>query len=125
MQVLDLAVICKFILELFLGRFLVDICDEHDPPFDRCPFRGRGKTASVKSANHDETDDGFGGRVRVVWNGKRTYNGRRAGTRCYPCSRGVRTWPRLPSNPSGLYGVRNCVSVIGYCGPRVATYGPP
>ena len=41
MQVLDLAVVCKFILELFLGRFLVDVCDEHDPALDRCPFRGR------------------------------------------------------------------------------------
>lgn len=43
MQVLDLAIVCKFILELFLGRFLVDVCDEHDPPFDRCPFRGRDR----------------------------------------------------------------------------------
>jgi len=36
MQVLDLAVICKFILELLLGRFFVDVCDEHDPAFDGC-----------------------------------------------------------------------------------------
>jgi hypothetical protein len=40
MQILDLAVICEFILKLFLGRFFVDVCDEHDPPFDRCAHVG-------------------------------------------------------------------------------------
>lgn len=39
MQVFDLAIICKFILEFFLSRFFVDVCDEHDPAFDGCWFR--------------------------------------------------------------------------------------
>lgn len=46
MQVFDLAIICKFILEIFLGRFFVDICDEHDPTFNSCwcRFPGEGGT---------------------------------------------------------------------------------
>ena len=47
MQILNLAVICKLILELFLGGFFMDVCDEHDPPFDSCPFRG-GEVIVVK-----------------------------------------------------------------------------
>lgn len=139
MQVLDLAIICKFILELFLGRFFVDVCDEHDPAFDGCCSFVSGVVGGVggvgedvmkrvSSADDDEWEWEWSVCMRMcVWDAKKTYNGRRVVTRCCPCPRGARTWPRLPSNPFGLYAIRNSVSLRSLARPavrpRVVTYG--
>jgi len=34
MEVFNLSILCEFVCDVFFGGFLIDVCDDYDPPLD-------------------------------------------------------------------------------------------